>query len=50
MRVGVDGRAADAAEELAEAGVAAKVAAEDQRVDEEADQALKFRPGAAGHG
>ena len=44
MGVGVDRRPAGAAEQLAEARVAREVAAEDQRVDEEADQALELRP------
>jgi hypothetical protein len=46
--VGVDGRAAGAAEQLAEPGLAGEVGPEDQGVGEEADEALQLGPGAAG--
>ena len=43
MRVRLDRRPADPAEQFAEAGIARQVAAHDERVDEEPDQALRAR-------
>ena len=44
--VGAEGDVVDAGEQLAEGGVAGEVGAQDERVDEEADQRLELGAGA----
>ena len=50
MGVGVEDGLPGPREELPEAEVAGEVGAEDERVDEEADEAFGLGPGAAGDG